>query len=301
MLDAKSTIHMVSQMNPLDRVAVVVDSAASLPDWAIDDPLLYVVPMQLVIGGRTYLDGKEMSPTEFYRMQRGLSQAATTAAPTPQSYASAFEAAARGSSSILCLCVARRYSTSHDSALLAVRQAQQSLPDVQIAALDSGSAAGGEGLIVLEALRAANRGLDITEVAKAAREVAEKVSLVAFLDTLYYVWKGGRVPRLAYAGASLLGLKPMFELVSGEVQGIGRPRTRARAMRRLVDAMRKRVGERPVHAGVIHGDCPVDAEALRQAVELEFDCRELFVSEFTPVMGAHTGPGLLGLAFWAQG
>jgi DegV family protein with EDD domain len=292
---------MVSQMNPLDRVAVVVDSAASLPDWAIDDPLLHVVPMQLVIGGRTYLDGTEMSPTEFYRLQSGLSQATTTAAPTPQSYASTFETAALSSSSILCLCVARRYSAAHDSALLAVRRAQQSLPDVQIAALDSGSAAGGEGLIALEALRAANRGLDLTEVVKAAREVADKVSLVAFLDTLYYVWKGGRVPRLVYSGASLLGLKPMFELASGEVRAIGRPRTRARAMRRLVDAMRKRVGDRPVHVGVMHGDCPEDAQELRQAVELKFDCRGLFVSEFTPVMGAHTGPGLLGLAFWAQG
>jgi DegV family protein with EDD domain len=292
---------MVSQMNPLDRVAVVVDSAASLPDWAMDDPLLHVVPMQLVIGSRTYLDGKEMSPTEFYRLQRGLSQPATTAAPTPLSYASAFKAAALRSSSILCLCVARRYSAAHDSALLAVRRTQESLPDVQIAALDSGSAAGGEGLIALEALRAANQGLDLTEVVKAAREVAEKVSLVAFLDTLYYVWKGGRVPRLAYAGASLLGLKPMFELASGEVQAIGRPRTRARAMRRLLDAMRKRVSDRPVYAGVMHGDCPEDAEKLRKAVELEFDCLGLFVSEFTPVMGAHTGPGLLGLAFWAQG
>jgi len=283
-----------------NRVAVVVDSAASLPAWASDDPLLHVVPMQLVVGGRTYLDGRELSPTEFYRMQRDRSHTPTTAGPSPQSYISAFETAARQSSSILCLCIARRYSAAHDSALLAVRQAQELLPYVQIAALDSGSAAGGEGLIALEALRAANQGLDLVEVVKIARQITEKVSLVAFLDTLYYVWKGGRVPRLAYAGASLLGLKPMFELASGEVHAIGRPRTRARAMRRLVEAMRTRVGDRPLHVSVMHGDCPEDAEELRHALECEFDCEELYISEFTPVMGAHTGPGLLGLAFWAQ-
>lgn len=283
-----------------NRVAVVVDSAASLPAWALDDPLVHVVPMQLVIGGRTYLDGQELSPAEFYRMQRGLSETPTTAAPSPQSYVAAFEEAGRHHFSILCLSVARRYSAAHDSALLAVRQARETIPDVQIAALDSGSAAGGEGLIALEALRAANRGLDLVEVVKAARQVTKKVSLVAFLDTLYYVWKGGRLPRIAYAGASLLGLKPMFELASGEVHAIGRPRTRARAMRRLVEAMRKRVGDRPIHACVMHGDCPGDAEELRRTLESDFDCREIFVSEFTPVMGAHTGPGLLGLAFWAQ-
>jgi DegV family protein with EDD domain len=283
-----------------DRVAVVVDSAASLPAWALDDPLLHVVPMQLVVAGRTYLDGEELSPTEFYRMQRGLSDAPTTAAPSPQSYMAAFEEAGRRSSSILCLCVARRYSAAHDSALLAVRQAQESLPDVQIAALDSGSAAGGEGLIAVEALGVAGQGVDLGEVVKAARQVAERVSLVAFLDTLYYVWKGGRVPRIAYAGASLLGLKPMFELTGGGVNAIGRPRTRARALRRLVEAMRKRVGDLPVHACVMHGDCPSDAEELRGVLESEFECLELYVSEFTPVMGAHTGPGLLGLAFWAQ-
>ena len=283
-----------------DRVAVVVDSAASLSGRALDDPLLHVVPMQLVVAGRTYLDGQELSPTEFYRMQRGLSDAPTTAAPSPQSYMAAFEEAGRRSSSILCLCVARRYSAAHDSALLAVRQAQETLPDIQIAALDSGNAAGGQGLIALEALRVARQGLGLVEVVKVARQVAEKVSLVAFLDTLYYVWKGGRVPRIAYAGASLLSLKPMFELAGGEVQSIGRPRTRARAIRRLMEAMHERVGDRPVHACVMHGDCSDDAEELRRVLESEFECRELYVSEFTPVMGAHTGPGLLGLAFWAQ-
>ena len=99
-----------------DRVAVVVDSAASLPAWALDDPLIHVVPMQLVIRDRTYLDGQELSPTEFYRMQPGLSDAATTAAPSPQSYMAAFEEAGRRSSSILCLCVTRRYSAAHDAA-----------------------------------------------------------------------------------------------------------------------------------------------------------------------------------------
>ncbi len=287
-------------VNAIDSVAVVVDSAASLPAWALGDPLLHVVPMQLVIEGRTYLDGQDLSPTEFYRMQRGLSDTPTTSAPSPQSYVAAFEEAGRRSSSILCLCVARRYSAAHDSALVAVRQAQETLPDIQIAALDSGSAAGGEGLIALEALRAARKGHDLAEVVKIARQVADSVSLIAFLDTLYYVWKGGRVPRIAYAGASLVGLKPMFELVGGEVNATGRPRTRARATRRLVEAMRKRVGDRPVHACVMHGDCLDDAEELRGVLEVEFDCRELYVNEFTPVMGAHTGPGLLGLAFWAQ-
>ncbi len=291
---------MAPVVKTLDRVAVVVDSAAALPTWAFDDPLLHIVPMQLMIGGRTYLDGQELAPSQFYQLQRNLSDLPTTAAPSPHSYISAFEMAGQQSSSILCLSISRQYSAAHDSALLAVRQAQKTLPNIQVAVLDSGSAAGGEGLIALEVLRAARQGKDLKQVFKLGLQVVQKVSLIAFLDTLYYVWKGGRVPKLAYTGASLLGLKPMFELSSGEIHAIGRPRTRAHATRKLIDTMRKRVGDKPVFVSVMHSDCSRDAEKLRRIVEEEFECLDLFVSEFTPVMGAHTGPGLLGVAFWTQ-
>ena len=285
-----------------DRVAVVVDSAASLPAGAElgDGSQLYVVPMQLIVEGKTYLDGRDLSSAEFYRMLKGVTELPTTSAPSPESFVETFRSAAANASSILCLTVSRNVSSCYGSAETAMQIAGEAQLDAQIVALDTESAAGGEGLVAMEAWRAAKRGATLDEAVAAARAVIPRVSLIAFLDTLYYVWRSGRVRRLAHTATSLLRIKSMFELRRGEIRNIGRPRTGRRAMDRLVTLMRREVGRDAVHATVIHADAGEQAEQLRQRVESEFRCEELYTSEFSPVMGAHTGPGLLGIAFWSE-
>ena len=288
-------------MGSQDRVAVVVDSAASLPANAGSGPDLHIVPMQLNVGGKTYRDGEDLGPGQFYRLLGQVEGVPTTSAPSPADFMGAFRAAAAGTSSILCITVSPRFSATHDSARMAAQEALREKPDTRIELLDSESAAGGEGLIALEALRVARGGASLDEVLAAARAVVRGVSLVAYLDTLYYVWKGGRVPRVAYIGTSLLKIKPVFELDHGEVRNLARPRTASRASGRMLELMRRRVGDAVrVHATVMHADAEEEAERLLERVESELPCEELFVSEFSPVMGAHTGPGLLGIAFWAE-
>ena len=162
------------------------------------------------------------------------------------------------------------------------------------------AAAGGEALVALEAWRAAQNGKSLADVVAATRDVISRVRLLAYLDTLYYLWKGGRVPGIAHLATSLLRLKPLFELRQGEVRNLARPRTRGRAADRLMKLMRDRVEGDEVHVTVIHADAADEAERLRQEVGRAFECEELFVSEFTPVMGTHTGPGTVGIAFWSR-
>ena len=283
------------------RVAIVVDSAASLPADTAEREGLFVVPMQLAVGDETYLDGRDLKPTAFYRMLRDMTDLPKTSAPSPASFLETFRSAAKGAAAIFCLTVSSRFSSSHDSARTAVREAEGAVQHTEIAVVDSGSAAGGEGLIALEAWRAAQRGESLDGVVAAAEAVIPKVSILAYVDTLHYLWKGGRVQRLAYAGTSLLRIKPVFELSQGEVRNVARPRTGRRAAERLVELMRRRVGSGRLHATVMHADVEEAAEALQQRIGAEFPCDELYVSEFSPVMGAHTGPGLLGVAFWSEG
>ena len=285
-----------------DRVAVVVDSAASLPADAVpgDDTRLYVVPMQLTLEGRTYLDGRDITPGAFYRMLRRVKGPSTTSAPSPESFLDAFRSAARLASSVLCLTVSPNFSSTFSSASTAVQEAKEALPNVEIALMDTESAAGGEGLVATEALRAARRGAGLQEVIDASRDVVPRVSLLAILDTLYYVWKSGRVPRIAYAGTSLLQIKPVLELHRGQVRNVARPRTTPRAIDKMLERMRSQLKPGLVHAAVIHADAVQAADELRLRVESEFPCEELYVSEFSPVMGKHTGPGLLGIAFWSE-
>ena len=256
--------------------------------------------MQLNIGGAAYADGRDMTPTEFYRVQREAEELPTTASPSPGAFVEAFRSAAAQAESVLCLTVSPRFSSTLDSARTAVEEVRRALPDTRIALVDSESAAGGEGLLATVACRAADRGASLDEVVAEVRSVVPRVFLVAYLDTLYYVWRSGRIPRIAYAGSSVLGIKPVFEMHRGAVRSVARPRGAGRAERRLIEEMRRRAGSRPLHAAVIHADASEAAEQLRHRVEAEFSCAELYVGEFSPVMGAHTGPGLLGVAFWSD-
>ena len=281
-------------------VALVVDSAANLPPQLAADDRLHVVPMRLTIAGRTYLDGQDMTSAEFYEKLRSLRETPVTSGPSPAAFVAAYATAAQSASSVLCMTVSPRFSSSHNAAKAAEREAAADLPGTEIVVVDTESAAGGEGLVATAAFRAVLRGGGLSEARAAAQYAIRSVTLLAFLDTLYYVWKGGRVPGIAYAGTSLLRLKPVFEMRRGEVKTIARPRTVRRAIERLLELVRHRAGTGRLNVAVVHGDAPEHAELLRGRIESEFDCGELYTSQFSPVMGAHTGPGLVGVAFWRE-
>lgn len=258
--------------------------------------------MRLTLDGRSYLDGKDITPAEFYRALRSSKNPASTAAPSPAAFLDAFTEAIGIAESVVCITVSSRYSSSSDAASTAAKGAHQDkdMSGNQILVVDSQTAGGGEGLVVLEALRAAEAGLSLGDVKHKACDVIQKVRLVAMLDTLHYLWKGGRVPRLAMAGTSLLKIKPIFELRLGEAGFLARPRTRPRAMGRLQEYVAKYAGGGPLHACVMHADCLDDAEEIRAALDASFECRELYISELTPVLGAHIGPGMVGIALWSE-
>ena len=288
-------------MGRTKRTALVVDSAACLPEELADRPYVHVVPMRLIFSDRDYVDGRDLTTTEFYRLLRESELPPTTSAPSPDSFLTAFHEAARGADSIMCLTVSSSFGGSYNAAQAAVVEARKDLPGVPVKLADSGSAAGGEALVATAAIRAIEEGGSLEGVAAEIEAVASKVLLYAFVDTLFYLWKGGRVPRIAHAGASLLQVKPLLEMSSGEIRTIGRPRTRRRATRRLIEATAARAaGDGAVHASVIHADAEDDAIELLAELRLQLNCVESFVSEFSPVMGAHTGPGLLGVASWVE-
>ena len=281
-------------------VEIVVDSAASLPDEMSVAVDLHVVPMRLEWGEHSYLDGVDLSPADFYRMLRESDEMPTTSAPSPAMFREAFETAGRNGADVLCLTVAARFSASYDSAQAAAKEYRLDSSAAEVRVLDTESAAGGQGLVALEAWRAAQAGGSLKEVLETAQNIASRVRLIAAVDTLQYLWRSGRVPRIVHAGTSLLRIKPIFELAGGEVHTRARPRTRQRARSRLVEIVQDDANGRGVHAAIMHAGAPQQAEELRASVQQTLTCRETFVSEFTPVMGAHIGPGLLGIAYWVE-
>ena len=149
-------------------------------------------------------------------------------------------------------------------------------------------------------MEAARREKTLTEVVRTAETISDNISMLGYLDTLYYAWKSGRVPSIAYIGASMLKIKPIFELSQGKVKNIARIRTAKQATTRIIELIKLKAGEALLHATVIHADARANAERFRQEIASTFKCKELFISECSPVMGAHTGPGLLRIAFWQE-
>lgn len=284
----------------MTSTAIIVDSAASLPLDAANLSGVFIVPMTLTLDGASYLDGQDITPTQFYRRLRATDALPTTSAPPPARYAAEFRRAAADHSAILCIATGARFSAAMDSAAIAAAEFRKDRPEVPLRLLDSAAAAGSVALAALNAWHAAQQGASLAETDAAAAQVLERARLLAFVDTLRYLWKSGRVPAAAHLGASLLRIKPLFELAGGEVTTLARPRTRRSATRRMLELMREDDDGGAIHAAVMHADAVQDAQALRSRIAADFDCAELFVSEFTPVMGAHIGPGVLGVAYWRE-
>ena len=287
-------------MSVSSKVAIVVDSAASLPPGFAECAGVYVAPMTVTLDGTSYRDGIDITNTEFYRRIRTASSPPTTSAPSAAAYVEVFIAAGRDQDAILCITAGDRFSASFTSATAASEEMRATTPSVEIRVVDSQTAAGSQALVALHAWRAAQKGASLAQTASEALVVTERVRLLAFIETLRYLRRSGRVPLVAHLGASLMQIKPLFKLEKSEITTLARPRTRRVAIRRMIELMRSEADPGPLHVAIMHADAPQDAEFIRDTVNDEFDCAELYISEFTPAMGAHIGPGLLGIAFWSE-
>lgn len=283
-------------------VGIVTDSVSCIPPEVVSRLEIEIVPVELVLDGKVYRDGVDITPDEFYVLLEGVKRLPTTSAVSPGSYLQAYRRVAEKGKDILCITVTSRLSAMYDSAKTAADMAREVLPDRRIEVLDSGTATTGEGFMVMEAARAAAAGQTMEEVKAAARRIQPRVRVYAMLDTLNYLARGGRVPKAAAWATSLLQVKPILEVKDGEVHLFERVRTRQRAEEHMLDAVARQRGNGPLHAAVMHAHAPREAEELRRALASRFQPVELYVTQFTPVMGVHTGPGVLGLAFyWEEG
>ena len=285
----------------MKKVAIVTDTTACIPQEQVARYEINVVPVELIFGDRTYRDGIDITPSEFYALIRQANKLPTTSASSPEPYLEAYRQASQRAESILCITEPAKFSAMFDSAQVAREMARTLLQNVSIEVLDCTTAAAGQGLVTLAAARAAAANSNLEEVMAITRSTMSRVRLFATLDTLQYLVKSGRVPQAAALVNSLLKIKPVFTLNHGDAHTVAIPRTIPSAIKRMLKIMEQQVVKgQPLHVAVMHADAPDKAVTIRNRIASQFDCAELFITEFTPVMGAHTGPGLLGIAFYSE-
>lgn len=276
------------------RVALVTDSAANVPPAEVERHGIEIVPLYLKLGEEVHQDGVGIPLDAFYRRLVDEKVPASTAGPPANDFREAYERALARADALVCVTVASFVSVTHASALNAAKE----LGD-RVRVVDSKNASMAEGFCVLEAARLAAGGAGVDDVERRAREMAERVQLVATINTFEYLKRSGRVNALLAFAGTALNIKPAFAFRGGKVEQLGRARSRARAVDRLVEEVR--AGARgPVHLAVVHAACAAEAAGLHERLAGELSPVEAHLADFTPVMGAHTGPGLLGICFWSE-
>ncbi|HEY8173592.1 MAG TPA: DegV family protein [Dehalococcoidia bacterium] len=280
-------------------VAIVTDTTACIPREIVERYGIEVVPLHIIFGGRTFVDAMR-DTDEFYRALQASNDRPTTAAPSPGMFLDAIGRAARRGDPVLCITVSKQFSAMYDSARQAIELARAESPSLDVRLFDSRNAAMAQGFIVLEAAREAASGATIQRVLERAEEMTSRVTLFAMLDTLNYLARGGRVPRVAAWAAGMLQVKPIVRFSASDIKLVARTRTRPRAIERLAELTAAATGARGVHLAVHHANAPDDAAELRRQLEDRLNVVESYVTEFTQVMAVHTGPGLTGVAFWCD-
>ena len=285
----------------MKKVAIVTDTTACVPQEQVAKYDIEVVPVQLIFEDKTYRDGIDINPTEFYALLRQAKKMPTTSASSPDPYLEAYHKASQKAQSILCLTEPARFSAMFDSARVAMGMSRKTLHNVVIEVLECTTAAAGQGLVALAAAKAASMGRTLNEVVEVARNTMSRVNLFATLDTLHYLAKSGRVPQAAALVNSLLSIKPIFTLNHSDARTVALPRTTKSAIKYMLKLMERNVVKgQLLHVAVMHADALDKAIALKNRITSQFECNEIFITEFTPVMGVHTGPGLIGVAFYSE-
>jgi len=280
----------------MNKIAIVTDSAACLPESFVNQYDIHVVPFRLIWGHEIFRDGIDMTSGEFYQRLRENPVLPMTSQPSIGELLNLYRSLAQTATGIVSIHLAQNMSGMYHTALMAA----QMVPEVSIRVLDSGTSAMAQGFVALEAARAAQMGGSLEKVVETAEAMIARVHLLALQDRLDYLARSGRVQSVLALVGSALHIVPVFTIRRGEVSVVGRGRSKPRAMQIMLDQMAARVRNCPVHAAVFHADVPNEAEELRQAIVSRFKCIEVLVTEFTVVMGAHTGPGLLGVAFYTE-
>jgi DegV family protein with EDD domain len=280
----------------MKKVKVVTDSTATIPEPLLQELDIRIVPVLLNLAGRSYRDGIDITPAEFYRRLRANKHLPTTSAPSVGDFVRVYAAAAQEAAGIVSIHLPPHLSATFEAAMVASRLVDG--PPIRV--VDARSATMAQGFVALEAARMAAAGGDLEAVVARAEEVAAKVRFFATLDTLEYLYRGGRIGGAAALLGSMLQIKPIVYLVDGRAEAMAKPRTRGRAVECMLQRMAEEVDGRRVHVAVMQADARAEAEKLRGCLAERFQCVELYVTEFTPVMGAHSGPGVLGLAFYAD-
>jgi len=273
-------------------IRIVTDSSCDLPEAVAAEHGVRVVPLSIRFGDEEFIDREELSTAEFWARCSRQDTLPETAAPAPGQFEQTYrELIAEGATGLVVITLSGALSATLQSAQLAARSVADDIP---VHVVDSRSVSLGVGTIVLACARLAAEGGTLDEVEALAIDRAARTRVFGALDTLENLKKGGRIGNAKAFLATALAIKPIIEVVDGEVEEGGKQRTRSKALKFLVDKVTEYEG-RISDLAVLHADCS-DVDQFVEMLRPHYD-GEIVVGEIGPVIGTHAGRGTIGVAF----
>jgi DegV family protein with EDD domain len=277
----------------MSKTAIVTDTISCLPPDQARELGISIMPTGLVIDGRVYPDSG-ISNKEFWELFYKAKDPVTTNAVTPGDFSVLFKKLAQKADSIICILVSQALSATYKSAVMAKNMVKEENPDLNIEIIDSKSAAGAEGFIVLEAARAAAAGKEPAKIVQIIQDTIPRVNFFCALETMKYLIRSGRAPKIAVLG-EWLKVKPIVSIdkKTGLVENVEKGRGMENAIEKMVALLEKEVENQPPVSLMVHYTDGIAAgEKLRDIITARVPCSEVYLTPYTPVMASQCGPVL---------
>lgn len=282
----------------MPSIVILTDSASDIEPSLRQSLGIVSVPLKVSFGDETYDDGVNLSSSQFFEKLKASEGLPTTSQPSPLEFAEAYKRIVEEHGKdvqIIAILLSAALSGTYQSAVIGKSMLEEEL---DITVIDSRKASFVHGIAAVEAARAVQAGKNKQQVLDLIERMLENTDVYFIVDTLTYLQKGGRIGKAAAVVGSLLNIKPLLTLDStGTVAPFDKVRGTKKALARVIEALREFAAGQPVKVAVLHGNAWDEATALMEQIKQEFQVTDSYLQEIGPVIGTHTGPGLLGCVF----
>lgn len=279
-----------------NRVAVVTDSTACLPQEYLKQYNISVTPLSVIWGDQVFMDGVDMLPDEFYKRLADSKVMPTTSQVMPAAIQLIFQSLLLQGYDILGIFLSSKISGTVESAIQARGKLSNAVEN--IALVDSLSTTMALGWPVLTAARAAQAAENLIECQKVAENACANSGVLFVLETLEFLRRGGRIGGAQALLGTVLNIKPVLEMRDGRIETVERVRTKQKAVQHMLDVVTKRLqGKANLHIAVTHANADTEAASLLETARGRLNPVETFSCALSPVIGTHTGPGTVALNF----
>jgi len=280
----------------MSKVVVLTDSTASLPADLLVRYSIFTIPLQVIWGEESYRDGVDIQPSEFYERLKTAKVMPSTSQPSPQAFVDIYKRLLDEGHDIISIHISAKLSGTVDSAV----QAKAMLEVENIAIIDSETTSIAMGYPVIEVARAAKKGASLQECKELAERLVKNTGVFFVVNTLEFLHRGGRIGGASAFLGTMLDLKPILTLKDGKVDAVERVRNMDKAIDRMLLLLEKDLaGCSKPQISSLHANTPELAEKLlkRACERFGADDSSAFVTDISPVLGTHVGPGCVGIAY----